>query len=59
MNKQNDQSSEFSLEQNKQVSRVQSTRKKLFVEPTVSVPVDVLEATTNFLFLTAEASIIS
>jgi hypothetical protein len=59
LNNQNDQSSEFSLEQTKQVARGQNTRKKLFVEPTVSVPVDVLEATTNFLFLTAEASVIS
>jgi hypothetical protein len=59
LNKQNDQSSELSLEQSNQVARVQKTGKKLFIEPTVSVPVDVLEATTNFLFLTAEASIVT
>ena len=59
MNKQNDYITESSLEQNEQVERSSNTTKKLFIEPMISVPVDVLEATTNFLFLTAEASVIS
>jgi hypothetical protein len=59
LNKQNDHISDLSLEQNEQVEHSAKTVKKLFIEPRVSVPVDVLEATTNFLFLTADAAQIS
>ena len=33
--------------------------KKEFVEPRVLAPLDVLEATTSFLFVTADTSVIS
>ena len=49
-----DQVSEQSLQ--KEEAIVQPTVKKLFVEPTVSVPADVLEATTFFQTPTIEAS---
>ncbi len=42
-------------EQNEQVPE-QSVDKKQFIEPVVSVPVDVLEATTFFQAPTIEAS---
>lgn len=42
-----------------QVKRTESPTKKHFVEPRVLAPLDVLEATTSFLFVTADTSVIS
>lgn len=42
-----------------QVERIVSPTKKQFVEPRVLAPLDVLEATTSFLFVTADTSVIS
>ncbi|HKR60700.1 MAG TPA: hypothetical protein VJS64_13350 [Pyrinomonadaceae bacterium] len=50
----NDQSNEQALTVEKAV--VEPAGKKLFVEPTVSVPADVLEATTFFQAPTIESA---
>lgn len=42
--------------QQKEEAVVQPTAKKMFVEPTVSVPADVLEATTFFQTPTIEGA---
>ena len=42
-----------------QCERIVLPAKKEFVEPRVLAPLDVLEATTSFLFVTADTSVIS
>ncbi len=58
MSKQNERHTQGQLgEHNHQEERSQRpVKKKQFIEPTVSVPLDVLETTTNFLFVTSLTS---
>jgi hypothetical protein len=60
VNNQNDSLNPQEVSETRELSEpaVEPLQKKPFVEPTVSVPVDVLEATTFFQGATVEASTI-
>lgn len=59
MNKQNSHNASEQVSERNEQTSVQPVEKKPFVEPVVSVPVDVLEATTFFQAPTVEGAVIS
>jgi hypothetical protein len=59
LNKQNSNHVSEPVSERNEQTVPQPTDKKPFVEPVVSVPVDVLEATTFFQTPTIEAAVIS
>jgi hypothetical protein len=59
LSKQTDPTPDLFIVQDEKPDHQERASKKQFVEPQVLAPLDVLESTTSFLFVTADTSVIS